>query len=210
MTSNPGICFGIAAAALFALAAPSRANAGGPIITAQQLAITLKTVSQTDTSSGNLKPDNFTAKTNDIFAACVGTPPTKTQGIYLFLNCSDLSVGGTILAIETQPLTSLAAVGTMAIDTDLLVATTKDAGMTRTSAIAPVEISISCNGGATTAEFFGVMSLKFSALGSAVCPDSGQVKILGAGHNTPPGDFIVNSGSSIAVKKRAAGISTIP
>jgi hypothetical protein len=221
MTSR--LCLRISAGLLFALAA-SGANAGGPI-TAQQLSLSLKSVSQTDTNSGDQKPGKHTANTKEVFEACMGnsTPPTKTQGIYLFLDCNALNVGtdpvtGTILAIDTAvlPPTALATVGTLTIHTDFGVLTTKSGGAKPTSVTVPVEVAIDCNASATTAELVGVMTMKLSLLGvSDFCPDSGSIKLLGAGNTEDlvtmnPIDFIVDNGSTIGVKKRSADITAIP
>jgi hypothetical protein len=215
MSTSLRICLGISATALLVLGTASRAHAGGGPITAHQLAITLRTISQTDNASLNQIPDRFNAQTKDVFEACTGSAPTKTQGLYLFLDCSVVNAGvdpvpGTILAIETNPLSRITDVATVQIHTDFQVISTKSAGTIRTQLIAPVEIALSCNGASTTATLAGVMTMKYSALSTSVCPDSASIKILGAGDSVGPGEFTVDAGSLITVKKRAGAIATIP
>ena len=208
MTSNSVTRLASVASAFFALAIPLRSQAGGAIVTAHQLAITFKTVSQAQSSAGDDKPGKFTASTNDIFESCVGTPPTKTQGIYLFIDCADPN-NNTIAAIDTQPmLTTLALLGSITFDLNSGVQTTKQLAITASTV--PAQIALSCNGALTTADVFGIVNVKFAALASTICPDSLTVKIIGTGSNPVPGDFIIDNGSSFNAKKRAAGISTFP
>jgi hypothetical protein len=185
---------------------PLRASAGGPT-TAHKVTITLKTISQTTNSKGDGQPDKVSAKTSDVFAACVGHSPSKTEGIYLFLNCGDPNLStGTIEAMDTQPLTDLGQVGTLTSDTEFVVVSTKGGGATRTAVSVPVQISISCNAGGTTADLFGIMNVKYSTLGTTSCPNSVSLKVVGTGFNDPPGDFTVGDGSSVSAK-RVAGVS---
>ncbi len=209
MTSKLEFCFGIAAAILVAAVPPG--HAGGGIVTAHPLSITLKTVSQTTNEKGEHRPDPFTAKTGDVFNACVGRPPSKTEGIYLFLNCTSLDLPNEIDAIDTQPLTKRASVGTVSFDTTFKVFADKKG--TLKSVSLPVTITIDCtaNSVTTTAEFHGTMDLNYTPVGTttSVCPMSGKVKVTGTAVGAP-GNTIVDDGSSITIKNRSASITTLP
>lgn len=201
MTSNLVTRLAVMASASFVLGIPLRSQAGGPTFV-HPVAITLKTVSQATTGSGELKPDPFTAKSNAIFEVCQGTAPTKTQGIFLLLNCDGL--GNSIVAAETDPTFQiLQTVGEMFFDMDFFVQTTKK--MTTKSASVPVGITLDCNGSTTTVQLRGIMDLKYAIntapIGPAACVESGKVKVVGSGSSPGPGDFLVDDGSSISFKK---------
>jgi hypothetical protein len=202
MTSSARILVGGVTFAAFALALPLGARAGGPTFV-HPVAITLKTVSQTTTNSGDLKPDPFTAKTVAVFEACQEATPTKTQGIFLMLNCDGL--GNSIVAAETSPTFQiLQTIGEVFFDMDFFVQTTKN--LDTKSASVPVAITLDCNGSTTTVQLRGIMDLKYgpntSGVGApVVCPVSGAVKVVGSGVNSGVGDFLVDDGSSITIKK---------
>ncbi|HTO52135.1 MAG TPA: hypothetical protein VMR50_02025 [Myxococcota bacterium] len=198
-----------AAIAAAAVVLPLHARAGGPPTTVHLLSINLKTVSQTTNSHGDDVADKVTAKQNDVFKQCVGASPAKDEGIYLFLDCADLNTN-TIAAIDTDPLFDTAVIiGGVDFDLGHMVQKQKS-GVTQ-SATVPVEIHLSCDGATTTADVSGIMSLTYSPLGgSPACPLSGKVQITGVGHNPTPGNFIVDSGSSVSVGKRSGSIVTFP
>jgi hypothetical protein len=187
---------------MFALALPLRARAGGPTLV-YPVAITLKTISQTTTNSGDSKPDPFTAHAKAVFEACQEATPSKTQGIFVLWNCDGL--GNSIVAAETEPTFQiLQTVGEMFFDMDHLVRTTKK--LTTKSASVPVAITLDCNSSTTTVQIRGIMDVKFAANTSGmgapiVCPESAKVKVVGSGHNSGVGNFVVDDGSSITIKK---------
>ena len=201
--------FGIAVISV-SLAIPLTAAAGGGPITAHQLSIKLKTVRQDpNATKGNERPDGGSASQKDVFESCVGSSPTKTQGVYLFLDCSN-PTNNLIAAIDTDPLFDTAVpIGSLDIDTGNGVVTTKNGIMTKV--VVPVVVNVSCNTDTTHLEAPGIMTLKFSALGASdACPSSGSISILGTGTDPGPGDFIVNNGSSISIKTRSGSISSFP
>jgi hypothetical protein len=208
MTSRFGFRFAIAAAALFSLGAPLRAQAGGAT-TAHPVTMTLKTVTQMTTGSGDSKPDKVTGTVKDVFELCTGAPATKTQGIYFFINCG-FPNDNTIAAIETNPLGLIATVGEVSFDLLRGVQTTKSGGATLKAVTVPVEVTIDCAGSTTTATMEGIMDLTFSDLAGQDCLDSAKVKLTGSGHSTVPGDFIIDDGSQFQAKKRSASISSFP
>ncbi|HTO08945.1 MAG TPA: hypothetical protein VMR86_17990 [Myxococcota bacterium] len=199
------------ALALLSLAIPHTAAAGGGApITAHQLSIKLKAISQDPNApKGDERQDNVSANQKDVFQTCVGSPPTKTQGVYLFIDCGDPTTN-MIAAIDTDPLFDTAvAIGSLEIDTEHGVTTSKNGIMTKV--VVPVVVHLSCNGDTTHVDAPGIMTVKFSALGTSdSCPLSGSIQMVGAGVDPGPGDFIVNSGSSISIKNRSGSISSFP
>ena len=207
-TQSFAVRFGIGAISLaLAIPLPAFAGGGGPI-TAHALTIKIKAVSQTTNSSDDDRPDSTGANQKDVFQTCVGTAPTKTQGIYLFLDCSNLA--NTINAIDTDPLFDTnVPLGEISFDLGHMVTTTKKGVLTK--AIVPVEIVLSCNADATHVDAFGIMTINYTPLGSSpACPSSASVSVIGTGLNPLPGDFILNNGSSISAAKRSGAISTFP
>ena len=199
----------VTALALFAAGTPFIARAGGTLITAHQLNMSIKVVSQTVNSSKDQKEDKVTVDVKDVFAECRGTPPQKDEAVFLFLACTDLN-DNTILAIDTNPVTALEEIGSVDFDLANRVNTTKN-GILKSSLI-PVSIELTCNGGDTQIDVTGIMDMNFSPLDPLnACPESASVKITGVG-DTPSagGPFLVNSGSSITVKKRSTSILTVP
>lgn len=192
-----------------ALATPLVASAGTGPITAHPLSIKLKTVTQMSITKGNDRPDNGTANQKDVFESCVASSPTKTQGVYLFMNCADPTIN-MIAAIDTDPLFDTAVfVGTVLIDTNHGVGTVKNGVLTKV--IVPVEVQLNCNGGLTQVDAHGILNMKFSALDTSdACPQSGSITFTGTGTDPGPGDFIVNEGSSITIKNRSGAISSFP
>ena len=203
-------------AAALVLATPLPALAGGAE-TAHPLSLTLKLAGQTTDKAGDDVVGKLTVKSIDVFEGCTGiSTPTKTEGLYLFINCADPN-SNEIDAVDTSgtptsPPTLLASVGS--VDIGAPVIDTQKAGST-TAVIAPVKVNISCNGGDTTATLFGILNLKFSPLmvgGS--CPFSGSMKIVGFGQDpnvqTPDNEFLVNDGSSLSIGKRSSTITTLP
>ncbi|HXX48478.1 MAG TPA: hypothetical protein VEN47_09635 [Myxococcota bacterium] len=203
-------------AAALVLATPLPALAGGAE-TAHPLSLTLKLAGQTTDKAGDDVVGKLTVKSIDVFEGCTGiSTPTKTEGLYLFINCADPN-SNEIDAVDTSgtptsPPTLLASVGS--VDIGAPVIDTQKAGST-TAVIAPVKVNISCNGGDTTATLFGILNLKFSPLmvgGS--CPFSGGMKIVGFGQDpnvqTPDNEFLVNDGSSLSIGKRSSTITTLP
>jgi hypothetical protein len=172
-------------------------------------------VSQTTVRSGDDRPDVFVATAKDVFKACVGASPTKTQGVYFFINCDPFSMAFNEIDsvdLSTQPPTRLATVGSITFE-DPLIDSTK--GMIRKTAKVPVSITIDCNNThTTTAVLHGIMSLKYSPLAPVnACVDSGKVSLVGSGSSNLPGvpaTFIVDNGSGITVKKRSPTITSFP
>jgi hypothetical protein len=215
MISKLGIRIGIAAALCALGGMPVVANAGttGGPITAHLLSMTVKSVNQTTNSASQQKFDRTTGNVKDVFQACVESSPTKTQGVYLFLDCSDLN-HNTIAAIDTNPLFATnVPVGEINFDLDNIVVSTTG-GIVKSSTV-PVTVEISCNAGALVTEVSGIMDLQYTALGAnPSCPSSGSVKITGSGTSNltgliPP-TFIIDNGSSITVKKRSGSIVVFP
>ena len=192
------------------LCVPLAALAGTAPVTAHQLSIKLKAISQDPNApKGAERQDNVSANQKDVYQTCVGSPPTKTQGVYLFINCGDPTVN-VIAAIDTDPLFDTAVgIGSLEIDTGHGVTTSKNGIMTKV--VVPVVVHLSCNTDTTHVDAPGIMTMKFSALGTSdSCPLSGSIQILGAGVDPGPGDFIVNSGSSITIKTRSGSIAAFP
>jgi hypothetical protein len=201
--------FGVLALVGLVLASPLQARAGGVVTTAHQLSISLHTLSQTTNSKGDDIGDKVNASQKDVFTQCVGTAPAKDEGIYLFMNCADLT-DNTIAAIDTNPLFDTKVI-VGSVDFQMANMVRKEKGGVLQSATVPVEIQLNCTGGTTTADVFGIMSLTFSTLGAnPACPLSGKVDVIGSGHSPSPGNFIVNNGSAISVGKRSGAVTTFP
>src|SRR5262249_37138149 len=151
---------------------------------------------------------------------CVGTKPTNTQGVYVFFNnntavsgaCTAPPASATILAIDTQPLTRKAAVGTITFGEPVIQNTTSHGATLKTIKL-PATVHISCNGAMTTAELNGILNLSYKAFtkGAPVCPISGSIKLTGTATDpAAPNDVVVDDGSIVKIHTRAGGISTIP
>ena len=202
--------FGVGVALIgLALSLPLQARAGGVVTTAHQLTVSLHTLSQATNNSGDDVADKVNANQKDVFTQCVGSSPAKDEGIYLFLNCADLT-DNTIAAIDTNPLFDTAVI-VGSVDFDLAHMVRKEKNGVLQSATVPVQVHLNCAGGTTTADVSGIMSMTFSPLGgNPACPLSAKVSVVGTGHNPAPGDFIINNGSSISVGKRSGAVTTFP
>ncbi|HTO06730.1 MAG TPA: hypothetical protein VMR86_06700 [Myxococcota bacterium] len=201
----------LSAAALLVAASPLHAHAGSTVVTAHSLSMTFKITSQGETNGGEDRVDRSTRKDKDLFDLCTGSSPTKNQGIFLFLNCTDPNMNE-IDAISTQPLTGLANIGEITFG-DPMVDSTKN-GDLKTASF-PVTIDLSCNTGALVATLHGIMDIKYSALsgGGQVCPESATVKITGSATSNNlglPASFILDDGSLIKAKNRDGAIATLP
>jgi hypothetical protein len=200
-----GIRF-IFAIGLVSLCVPFLAHAGAEVITAHELTITIKSLSQTTDSHDNDKPDKTSVDRKDLFELCVGRRPQSDEGVFLFINCTNLNQNQ-IMAIDKNPLTGLQEIGSMDFDLDHAVVTTKN-GVLKSATI-PVEVTLEC--GDTAVDAFGAIDIKYSDLGALdACVESAKVKVTGTGVTPGPGNFIVDDGSSITVKKRDGGITTVP
>lgn len=194
------LCFGFAGLA--------KAQA---VVTAHKMTISLKTLSEMTTNSGDDRFDRVNANTNQLFEACVGHPPTRTQGIYLFIDCSDPD-NNQIAAVETQPLTLLSSVGSIDFDNNpnLFVRSTSNHGTVLKSASVPAEITLDC-GAPAMASLRGIVDVNYKLLGQDYCPNSAAVKAVGSGSSSlAGGDFIVDDGTSLQAKPRVGGITTFP
>jgi len=204
MTSRLAIAFACAWTSALAWAIPLELQAQ-TVVSAHELTSSLKIVSQSQ--SGGVQKGSFNQK--DLFKLCSGNAPTKTQGVFLFLDCADVSTGPVLAAIETSPLTGLATVGTVTLDGAHAVTTSKG-GDLKTEAI-PALIHVDCNG--VVADLNGILNLKFSPLsgGTGTCANTGTLKVTGSGSSSDPNvpaAFIVNDGSSIKANKRNGAITT--
>ncbi|HTO69195.1 MAG TPA: hypothetical protein VMR31_04980 [Myxococcota bacterium] len=202
----------LAAAFLAALACPAlRAGAGTTTITAHPLSISFRAVSQLTGDSGNQQPEKDGVRSADLYDACVFAPPTKTQGVFIFFDCSGPPPGtATILAIDTQPVTFKANVGTVEFGTPTVL-TTVTAGTVLKSIKVPASVTISCPTTNTAMTLNGVLNLNYAAFpnNGPICPSSGSLKLTGGGTVTGI-DSIIDDGSSIKINKRNVGINSIP
>jgi hypothetical protein len=205
--------------AALALGAPSLARAGATIVTAHSLSISFHSATEFTNSGGDDKTDKTDVNQKELYNKCVGTAPTKTQGVYLFLSngtglsgdCTTPPLTATILAIDTQPLTRKAAVGTVTFGDPLIQNTTSHGAILKTIKV-PATIHIDCDG-APTAELNGILNLSYSQFtkGAPVCPISGSIKITGTATDpSAPNDVIVDDGSNVKINKRAGGITVVP
>ncbi|MFI5317350.1 MAG: hypothetical protein ACHQ6T_16745 [Myxococcota bacterium] len=190
------------------------ASAGLGTITAHAVTLNLKTATQITTPKNDDKADKVSANQKDLYTKCVGTPPTKTQGIYLFIDCIQPPAAirtHVILAIDTrQPVTRKATVGTITFDTPS-IRTTKGGGATLSSFKVPAAVHISCNGGTTTAELSGILNLNYSSLNYSGCVMSGSMKFTGTATDpNAPDDLIIDDGSVMKINKRSATIYGAP
>jgi len=202
-----------ASAALLASLVPLRANAGGVLITAHELNITLKLTDQGTTSGGENKITRSTENQKDVFSVCTGSPPTKTQGVFLFMQCGAFSALNTneIDAIDTNPLTGLQKVGSLSFDTTHLVDMTKSGGVVKQVSV-PVVLTLNC-GENLSGIAWGTMDLKYSDLSTVSCPESATMKITGSGgsaNQALPPLFIIDDTSSLKAKNRDGAIQTLP
>jgi hypothetical protein len=207
MTFKLGIRVAVSAAACVGIAMPLLAHAVGPV-TGHLLSMSIRGVSQTTNSKDEDRPRNTSVNAKDVFAGCTSRSPTKSEGVYLFLDCSDLT-NNMIAAIDTnRPLDTARFVGTVGFDLTHAVDSSRKGVLQ--SKVVPVTVEVACDGGAFL-EASGIMTIKYSALGSSpACPLSASVKITGIGYHEPPGDFIANTGSSITAKKRSGAITAFP
>ncbi|HTO06729.1 MAG TPA: hypothetical protein VMR86_06695 [Myxococcota bacterium] len=173
--------------------------------------MTLKLASQGESNSGDGRMDRTSLDVKDVFEVCTGARPTKTQGIFLFMNCGELT-NNTIAAIDTQPFGELAPVGGLSLNGPL-ISVTKN-GDTK-SVTMPATLQISCDAGMGGLALIapGVLTLKYSALGGTTCPESATLKVTGSGGSSSvglPGSFIVDDGTAVKAKNRDGAIASFP
>jgi hypothetical protein len=201
--------------------ASSVARAGvTTIVTAHSTSISLHAKTEFTNNSSDDKTDSTNATDKDLYEACVGTKPTKTQGIYVFFtnatalsgDCTTPPTKADIVALDTSPLTNKGLVGTITFD-DPLIENTKNKGATLTTIKVPATVTINC-GGTTTADLHGILNLNYKAFSKSlpqVCPVSGSIKVTGSATSpTAPNDLVIDDGSLIKINTRDGGISLEP
>jgi hypothetical protein len=228
---NPKLAIraGTACAALLAMSIPLRTQAGTAVVTsAHPVAINISVLAQ-DYFNGELRPDRERGTSKNILEACLDRPPTRTEALYLFIDCNDPTTNA-IEAVNvdasTKPLatvTNLMTVGHVTFDGAHIVTTTRKT--VATSATLPVQVAVSCNSGTTkelTLNLSGIVNLRlspigvFSTLPDTVCSLNAISRLTGTGFIGSdafdgPGidlDFLVNDGSSMTVKTRDRRIDT--
>ncbi|HTO69197.1 MAG TPA: hypothetical protein VMR31_04990 [Myxococcota bacterium] len=212
-------CAALAGLALLSGPASFARAGSATIVTAHSTNISLHAKTEFTDKSGNDKTDSSNASQKDLYQACVGTKPTKTQGIYAFFtNATDISGNCTtpptkidLVALDTSPLTNNGLVGTITLG-DPLIETTKSAGATLTAIKVPATVAIDC-GGTTTADLHGILNLNYKQFtkGGPICPISGSLKVTGSATNpSAPNDLVIDDGSSIKINTRDGGISVEP
>ena len=193
---------------------PALAHAGTAVFTAHPLAFSLRITNQGINKGGDGVAEHMGGRSQDLFSACVGTPPTKTEAVVLFIDCNDPNtneIDAVDLATGTPAL--LAHIGSLTFPTTVAVETTTGGGTIPRTEETLAEIDINCTSTVTlTAQVFGVLNVKMLPLstGGQVCAESGRIRTVGSGNITSLGDFIVDDGSSIALKPRLAGIIAPP
>lgn len=173
-------------------------------VTAHEVKLSIKGLAQTTNSNDFLKPDRFTVNQKDVFGACHGAAPAKDEGIFLFLDCTNVPTSlnnNTILLMDTNPVTVLGEIGSVNFDLARFVQNESSKGLQ--SASVPATIEIDCDG--ATVEVFGIMDINFKDLDGTQCPNSASVKVTGTG--TEVDVFSVDNGSSISAQKRSGAFS---
>lgn len=187
---------------LFALSLPTSADAQ-VVVTTHPVKAKLKLLFQETGSSGLTKIAKVGADEGDIFEICTGESPTRSQGIFLSFDCANPSQNR-IVAAETDPVSVIAVLGDLSLDTGFAVETqAKTGGLA--SMVVPASIEISCAG--FDLEASGVLSLKYKALGSdgPVCPDSATFSFGGRSLVFDEAS-VVDTGSKLSAGKRSATI----
>jgi hypothetical protein len=173
-------------------------------VTVHKLKISLKGVGQTLNDANDLKPDNFNGNVKELFELCTGAPPASDEGVYLFLDCADLSVNQ-IAAVDTNPLALIENLGSVNFDFGNEVLKTKNQVLKSMSV--PAEINIDC--GEVELSAFAILDINFKDLEGEACPNNAQGKMIGTG-TVLDEDFIVDQGSSINAGTRSGSIGAFP
>jgi hypothetical protein len=167
----------------------------------------LKGVSQSSNSNGDVLLKH-SGDTKDFFTMCVGTPATKTQGIYFFLNCADFT-SNEFASVDTANgvLTTLPGVsGGVTFDTANEMVVTKV--KTLKTIVMPFSLEFGCGVEGFEAQQ-GIVEITYSLDGASICPDSMKFAFDGLGNLD--GDFsLILPGASIVAKPRSKTINAFP
>lgn len=172
-------------------------EAQAQLISVHKVDLTLKTVRQ-GMNGLDGKPLKKTWKSDDVFNACFGDLGPD-YGVYAFFECDSLN-DNSLVGYYTVNGGSK-AIGSMEFDNGFDVITTTAAGTITKAATAPFTIEVDC-GGAISFTLTGIADITLKEVEGETCADTVKAKITGIGTATDlDGNFIVDQGSSISIKK---------
>jgi hypothetical protein len=178
--------------ALLCLGAAAGARAQG---SAYPLRIAIHGLQQKD-----LKGARVAVTSADVFAGCVGTAPTKTQDLYVFVpDCTVLS-SAPINAIDVDTSNVIQTIGTVTFDVDNAVYTTARDGFTTKRSSMPIAFDVDCTSG-TTLSVTGIADVTYTPVDQIFfCAQTVKVRVTGLAI-VPAGGMLVDDGSTFTLKK---------
>ncbi|HTO06731.1 MAG TPA: hypothetical protein VMR86_06705 [Myxococcota bacterium] len=200
MTSPRALAPTALCAALLCLGAAATARAQ-----AYPLRIAIHGVQQKDVPNGS-KAARVAISSADIFAGCVGTPPTKTQDLYVFLpDCTELGTAS-IDAIDVDTSNVIQEIGTVTFDVDNAVYTST--GFTTKRSAMPITFDIECTGGPNLL-VSGIADVSYTPVDEIFfCAQTVKVRVTGLAA-MPSGGVLVDDGSTFQLKKANPAV-TLP
>ena len=183
--------------ALLCLGAASGVRAQGA---AYPLRIAIHGLQQKDAPGGNVKGAHVSVTSADVFMGCVGTAPTKTQDLYVFV--TDCTVLGTasINAIDVDTSNVIQTIGTVTFDVDNAVYTSTNSGQTTKRSSMPIAFDVDCTSG-TTLSVTGIADVTYTPVDQIFfCAQTVTVRVTGLAI-VPAGGVLVDDGSTFTLKK---------
>ncbi|MBM4335411.1 MAG: hypothetical protein FJ108_05765 [Deltaproteobacteria bacterium] len=146
--------------------------------TTHALKLGVKGLVQDTGSTGLDAIGKFSASETSLFELCTGSAPTKTQGVFLVIDC-DFPSNNRIVAAETSPVvTVLEVLGDLHLESDFAAeAESASAGLNKL--VVPASLDLACTD--LSLETSGVLTLKLSPIstGGPICPVSGSLGFSG-------------------------------
>jgi hypothetical protein len=182
---------------LSALASAARAQES-----IHSIAFTLKAVTQGTNASADGTQVHSTVRDADIFEACVGTPPTKTQMLSLDIQSCDDPNQNLINAVDGSNMNIvLAGLGSITFVSDRSALKTSGGGTVKKSELIPILISIECVAPDASITLSGIADVTYKPFGGTFCPETISARIIGVGMTTADPAFLANNGSAMHTKR---------
>jgi hypothetical protein len=193
------------AALLACISLPVLARAGTTQESVHSFSITLRSVAQATTTGGDRTAAKSTVRNADIFEACVGQPPTKTQTLDLeFLDCNDPNdLNDNLVNAVDGPNFDIVqpAIGAFMFEMDRATYKSSGGDTVEKSAQIPVLLSIECIAPDASLTLEGIANITFKPFAGTFCPETVKVKLTGFGMTTADPAFLANDGSSAHSKR---------
>ncbi len=185
---------------VLALSLPRGADAQ-TVITTHPVKAKLKLLYQDTGNNDQPKIGKLNLNERDVFEICTGEAPTRTQGIFLSIDCENPS-NNRIVAADTDPVSVIEVLGDLNFDEDFSFETESNNGSA--SVVSTTELEINCE--LLELQIRGVANSKFKPLGDAGgCLDSSTLSLSGPAEFFVE-NFIVDTGSKVTVGRRSSTI----